>query len=157
MVKNPPARTEDVGSILGSGRYPGEGNGNRLQYSCLGNPMEGGAWPDTVFGVTKSAQLSVHAHTHTHGPWSLRESDTNEQLSVHAHTHTHTHTVHGVQRVRQEQLSVRARAHTHTHTQGINEARSENGVQIFTPELTVASLCHGTKHCIFFARTFLSL
>ena len=68
MVKNPPARTEDVGSILGSGRYPGEGNGNRLQYSCLGNPMEGGAWPDTVFGVTKSAQLSVHAHTHTHTP-----------------------------------------------------------------------------------------
>ena len=66
MVKNPPARTEDVGSILGSGRYPGEGNGNRLQYSCLGNPMERGAWPDTVCGVTKSAQLSVRTHTHTH-------------------------------------------------------------------------------------------
>ena len=34
----------DLGSIPGSGRYPGEGNGNPLQYSCLENPMEGGAW-----------------------------------------------------------------------------------------------------------------
>ena len=34
----------DLGSIPGSGRYPGEGNGNPLQYSCLENPMDGGAW-----------------------------------------------------------------------------------------------------------------
>ena len=34
----------DMGSILGSGRFPGEGNGNPLQYSCLENPMNGGAW-----------------------------------------------------------------------------------------------------------------
>ena len=34
----------DLSSIPGSGRYPGEGNGNPLQYSCLGNPMDGGAW-----------------------------------------------------------------------------------------------------------------
>jgi len=42
------------GSIPGSGRSPGEGNGNPLQYSCLENPMEGGAWWATVHGVTKS-------------------------------------------------------------------------------------------------------
>ena len=42
------------GSIPGPGRSPGEGNGNPLQYSCLENPMEGGAWWATVHGVTKS-------------------------------------------------------------------------------------------------------
>ena len=42
--KNPPANAGDLGSILGMGRYPGERNGNPLQYSCLGNPMDRGAW-----------------------------------------------------------------------------------------------------------------
>ena len=40
VVKNPPADAVDVGSIPGSGRSPGEGNGNPLRYSCLGNPMD---------------------------------------------------------------------------------------------------------------------
>ena len=44
----------DLGSILGSGRSPGEENGNPLQYSCLGNPMDRGAWWATVHGVAKS-------------------------------------------------------------------------------------------------------
>ena len=44
----------DVGSITGSGRSPGEGNGNLLQYSCLGNPMNRGGWWATVHGVTDS-------------------------------------------------------------------------------------------------------
>ena len=44
----------DPGSIPGLGRCPGEGNGNPLQYSCLENPMEGGAWWATVHRVTKS-------------------------------------------------------------------------------------------------------
>ena len=44
----------DLSSIPGSGRSPGEGNGNPLQYSCLGNSMDGGAWWATVHGVTKS-------------------------------------------------------------------------------------------------------
>ena len=43
----------DLGSILRSGRSPGEGNGNPLQYSCLGNPMDGGAWQATVRGVAR--------------------------------------------------------------------------------------------------------
>ena len=47
MVKNPPANAGDIRdtvSIPGSGRSPGEGNGNPLQYSCLENPRDGGAW-----------------------------------------------------------------------------------------------------------------
>ena len=56
VVKNLPADagdTRDVGSIPGSGRSPGGGNGNPLQYSCLGNPMDRGAWWATVQGVLK--------------------------------------------------------------------------------------------------------
>ena len=40
MVKNPPADARDAGSIPGSGRFPGEGNDNPLQYSCLGDPID---------------------------------------------------------------------------------------------------------------------
>ena len=47
-------QARDVGSIPGSGRSPGEGNGNPLQYSCLGNSMDRGAWQATVHGITKS-------------------------------------------------------------------------------------------------------
>ena len=48
----------DLGSIPGSGRSPGEGNGNMLQYSCLQNSMDRGVWWSTVHGVSKSwAQL----------------------------------------------------------------------------------------------------
>ena len=54
VVKNPPANVGDVGSVPGSGRSPGEGNGNPLQYSCLENPMDRGAWQARVHGVAKS-------------------------------------------------------------------------------------------------------
>ena len=54
VVKNPPANAGDAGSIPGSGRSLEEGNGNPLQYSCLGNPMDKGAWRATVPGVAKS-------------------------------------------------------------------------------------------------------
>ena len=54
MVKNPPGSTGDMGSIPGSGRSLGKGNGNPLQYSCLENPMNRGAWWATVHGDTKS-------------------------------------------------------------------------------------------------------
>ena len=53
-VKVSASNAGDLGSIPGSGRSPGEGNGNPLQYSCLVNPMDGGAWWATVHGVTKS-------------------------------------------------------------------------------------------------------
>ena len=62
VVKNLPANTgniRDMGSIPESGRSPGEGNGNPLQYSCLENSMDRGAWQAMVHGVTKSwKQLS---------------------------------------------------------------------------------------------------
>ena len=51
VVKNEPADTGDVGLIPGVGRCPGEGNGDPLHYSCLENPMDGGAWWATVHGV----------------------------------------------------------------------------------------------------------
>ena len=47
----------DLGSISGSGRSPGEGNGNPVQYSCLENPTDGGAWWATVHGAAKSWTL----------------------------------------------------------------------------------------------------
>ena len=53
VVKYPPANAEEVGSISGSGRSPGVGNGNPLQYSCLGNPMDRGAWRVTVHEVCR--------------------------------------------------------------------------------------------------------
>ena len=53
VVKNPPASAGDEGSIPGSGKSPGEGNGNPLRYSCLGNPMDRGTWWTTVHRVTK--------------------------------------------------------------------------------------------------------
>ena len=63
-VKNPPVNaggTGDPGSIPGSGRYPGEGNGDPLQYSCLGNTMDRGAWRATIHGVTKELDTTKHA------------------------------------------------------------------------------------------------
>ena len=57
VVKNPPANAgdvRDVSSIPGSGRSPGGGHGNPLQYSCLENPMDRGAWWAIVHGVAKS-------------------------------------------------------------------------------------------------------
>ena len=53
-VQNLPASAGDTDLIPGSGRSPGEGNGNPFQYSCLGNPMDKEAWRATVHGVAKS-------------------------------------------------------------------------------------------------------
>ena len=58
MVKNLPANAGDVGSILGSGRCPGEGNGNLLQYSCLGNPTDRGAWQAIVHWVAEESDIT---------------------------------------------------------------------------------------------------
>ena len=76
VVKNLPANTgdiRDVGSIPGSGRSPGGGRGNPLQYSCLENSMDRGAWQATVHGVAKSrTRLSdSHTHTHTHNMYKI--------------------------------------------------------------------------------------
>ena len=61
--KKLPANAGDAGSIRGSGRPPGEGNGHPLQHSCLGNPVDGGAWRVVAHGV-------------------IKESDTTERLNI---------------------------------------------------------------------------
>ena len=59
MVRNLPPRAGDAGLIPGSGRSLGEGNrGNKLQYSCLVNPMDRGAWQDIVHVVTRELDLT---------------------------------------------------------------------------------------------------
>ena len=58
--------TRDAGSVPGSGRSSGGGNGNPLQYSCLATPRDRGAWQATVHGVTKSWTRLSDTHTHTH-------------------------------------------------------------------------------------------
>ena len=75
--------TGDCVSISGLGRSPGEENGNPLQYSCLENSMNRGAWQTVVHGVPKSQTWPsnwTHTHTHTH---------------THAHTHACMHTLRG--------------------------------------------------------------
>ena len=66
MVKNLPANAGDVSLIPGSGRVPGEGNGNPLQYSCLGNSMDRGALWAIVHRVAKESDTTKYIHTHTH-------------------------------------------------------------------------------------------
>ena len=82
VVKNSIANagdTRDEGSISGSGRSPGEGNGNPLLYSCLENPMDRGAWQAIVH---RAAELDT-----TEVSWC-----TCARAHTHACTHTHTHT-----------------------------------------------------------------
>ena len=55
VVKNPPPNAGDADSIPESGRSPGEGNGNQLQHSCLGNLMDRRAWQATVHGAAKES------------------------------------------------------------------------------------------------------
>ena len=75
VLKNPPADpgdTGDRGLIPGSGRSPGGGNGNQLQYSCLGKLMDGGAWQVTVHKAARSwARLRTLVHTHEIKNWFL--------------------------------------------------------------------------------------
>ena len=74
VVKNPSANAGDAratGSVPGLGRPPGEGNGTPLQYSCLENPMDRGAWWATVHGAP---ELDMAEHAHTHTSWSAQNA-----------------------------------------------------------------------------------
>ena len=62
VVKNLPDNSGYTGLIPGSGKSSGEGNGNLVQYSCLENPMERGAWWATVHGVTKELDKTKQQH-----------------------------------------------------------------------------------------------
>ena len=67
VVKNPHASAADIrdsGSILGLGRSPGGGHDNPLQYSCLENPIDRGAWRDTAYGVARSRTQLKRLCTH---------------------------------------------------------------------------------------------
>ena len=66
-VRNPPANAGDMGSIPGLGRYPEEGKGNSLQYSCLGNPTHRGAWWATVHGVAKESDTAQQLNNNREG------------------------------------------------------------------------------------------
>ena len=69
VAKNLPASAGDIGdksSIPGSGRFPGEGNGNPLQHCCLENPMDRGAWRANSPQGRKESEATQHTHTHTH-------------------------------------------------------------------------------------------
>ena len=77
VVKNPPANagdTGDKGLILGLERSPGEGHGNSLQYSCLGNPMDRGAWWAAVHGVAKGSDTTKQLNNNNENQGALGES-----------------------------------------------------------------------------------
>ena len=65
-VKASACNVGDLGLISGSGRSPGEGNGNPLQYSCLENPMDGGAWWATVHRSQRESDTTERLHFHFH-------------------------------------------------------------------------------------------
>ena len=100
MVKNTPASTgdaRDVGLISGLGRSPGVGNGNPLQYSCLENPMDRGAWRATAHGVAKKSdtteQLTLSLSTH-YLRWGLQKRQKSLILKLHVMP-SETKTAHG--------------------------------------------------------------
>ena len=74
VVKNPPAKAGDSGSIPVLARSPGVGNGNPLQYSCLGNPMEREAWQATVYWVAKELDTTQHSTAITKGTGKEHQS-----------------------------------------------------------------------------------
>ena len=83
--KESACNAEDSGSIPGSQRSPGEGNGNPVQYSCLENSMDRGVWWATIHGVRKSRTQLSNQHFHFH-----RYMEKNIK-SIFSYTHTNLH------------------------------------------------------------------
>ena len=81
MVKRLSTMRETWGSIPGSGRSPGEGNGNPLQYSCLENSMDRGVWWATVQGVAKSQTRLSNSHFHFQGDDNAQPELRNPEVS----------------------------------------------------------------------------
>ena len=85
LVKNQPANAgdaEDKGLIPGWGRSPGEGNGNPVQYSCLENSMNRGAWWAMVCGGHEELDMTQHTHTHIGNIYRLsnRKGPSNKEM-----------------------------------------------------------------------------
>ena len=101
-----------MGLVLGLGRSPGVGNGNPLQYSCLGKLMDRGAWWATVLGVTKGSDTLVTSHIHT-------------AYTPPPHTHPHTHYTkhHNPPHTKHTHTPSHVRAHTHTHGKTVQEGK----------------------------------
>ena len=101
-------------SIPGSGRSPGIGSGNPLQYSCLENSTDRGAWRVILHGVAESRTWlnnSAHAHTRTH-----MHAHMHAHARTHARTHIHMHAHAHIHAHMRAHMHVHAHAHTHTHT-----------------------------------------
>ena len=92
--KESPANAGDsrnAGSIPGSGRSPGVGNGNPLQYSCLGNPIDRGAWWATVHGIAKSQKrLSAHIWFYAFLLWWFWGLTHSKHIMYHCYFHRHS-------------------------------------------------------------------
>ena len=106
VIKNLPAsagETSSVGSITGLGRTPGEGNGNLLHCSCLGNSIDRGSWRVQSHGVTKSGTW-LSMCTHAHNTHNTHRSTMDQRLNTWTHTHNPT-------------VDQRDWTHEHTHIQ----------------------------------------
>ena len=106
VVKNLPTKARDagdMGSIPGLGRFPRKGHGNPLQCSCLENPMNRGAWPAIVHGVTKNGHNSASEHVRTH-------------------THTHTQNLQRTRGPRWERGVMQGKVHGGRRTGGVFQA-----------------------------------
>ena len=99
VVKNPLASAGDAGSIPGSRRSPGEKNDNPIQYSCLGNPTDRGAWWAIVHRVTKGSDMTKRLSTQRETPSLLTLSASLLSVSTHLpvldSSHEWNHTIYG--------------------------------------------------------------
>ena len=131
-IKNPPANSGDIRRadwIPGLERFPGEGTGKPVQYSCLGNSMDRGAWRAAVHGVTMSRTLlSSYTHTHTH---------THTQSLYGHHTHIHIHIDNHFMATTHTHTRARAHTHTRTHTHTKLTSRSPTECSLFCSGLSV--------------------
>ena len=113
MIENLPANLRDPGFLSGSGRSPGGKHGNPLQYSCLENPMDKGAWRVTVHSITKSCtqlkRLSMHARDYD----ALGLRNTYHQIKMTSFIYHYTYRT--TEEFRENHCSLQY-THTHTHT-----------------------------------------
>ena len=108
-------------SIPGSGSPPREGNGNPLQYSCLGNLLDRGPWWATIHGVTRrwtwlsNWSCMHHVHQEMNG-WRRCHTHTHTRTHTHTYTHTHTHTHIYTHTYTHIHIHIHTYTHTHIYT-----------------------------------------